>query len=195
MGLLSTDVKGTTKKGSLNFFSRYNDEFLKKQYDRIMEKNPHLDKISFEEFKEIKVAQYRAAMVELRMLLGLMAIIMFAGAHADDDDEFSYKENKAVRIALKTIAKLQQEMMFSVDPTEGGYLFQNPIPVLGMIRKAKNVFENGIDETRDLIFGEDSPRDKTPFLYYSSGFLQGMTQLRKVFEVFDQDKAISGYKR
>ena len=160
-----------------------------------MEKNPYLDKITFEEFKEIKVAQYRAAMVELRMLLGLMAMVMFAGAHADDDDEFSYKENKAVRIALKTVAKLQQEMMFSVDPTEGGYLFQNPIPMLGMVLRAKNVLHNGLDETRDLIFGEDSPRDKTPFLYYASGFLQGMVQLRKVFEIFDQDKAISGYSR
>lgn len=195
MGYLSSDIKGEKKSKSLNLFSRYNEEALRNQYDSIIEKNPFLDKISFEEFKEIKVAQFRAAMVELRVLLGLAALVLLAGMHADDDDEFSYRENQATRVAFKIVSKLQQEMMFTLDPTEGGYLFQNPLPMLGMVLRAKRAISNGIDETTDLIFGEDSPRDKTPFLYYSSGFVMGLIQLRKVFEIFEQDKAVSGYTR
>jgi hypothetical protein len=181
----------TTKTGMME---RYSDEFLMTQFNKIKESRPDV-KMSFEEFKELKQAQYRASMVELRIILGLIALVFATATLADDDDEPLYKENQAVRIALKTISKLQQEMMFSVDPTEGGYLFRNPIPVLGLFMQAKNAVSNGYDEIRDLALGENSKQDKTPFGYYSLRFAVGWNQLRHLLELFDQDKTITGYKK
>lgn len=179
----------TTKSGIMQ---RYTDDFLKTQYQRIKESRPDLT-MTFEEFKELKQAQYRASMVELRVILGLIALVFATASLAGDDDEPLYKDNLAVRIALKTISKLQQEMMFSIDPTEGGYLFRNPIPVLGLFMMAKKAITNGYDELKDTLIGENSTQDKTPFGYYSMRFIVGWNQMRHLLEFFDQDKAVVGY--
>jgi hypothetical protein len=189
-GKITSDVKGESKKGSLNIFSRYSEESLRKQYERIVANKFQYSDISFEEFKEIKIAQYRAAMIELRTILAVSAMVLGAMALKGDDDEPLYRHDKATRIAIKMIAKLQQELMFTLDPTEGGYLMRNPIPMVSTIIQAKRAIHNGFDELTDLIFGEDSPQDKTPWFYYSSGFITGFKQLTKVFEVFDENKRL-----
>ena len=55
------------------------------------------------------------------------------------------------------------------DPRQLIQIFRNPIPMTGLLTRSINTISNGFDETRDLLGGENSMSDKTPFpiLLYS----------------------------
>jgi hypothetical protein len=193
LGYLAS-TEETNKKIGLGVIRRYDDAFLQRQYERITKSRPDL-KMSFEEFKELKYAQYRAMMTELRVIVGLAILAMAAMSISGDDDEDKalYTESKFGRIGFKILAKLSQEMRFGIDPTESGYLFKNPVPMISMFLQAKRAIENFVDESRDGIFGENSKNDKTPIGYYSLRFVTGWNQMRHLIEWFDLDKSVAGY--
>lgn len=185
----------SNKKIGLGIIRRYDDSFLQNQYERILKRRPDI-KMSFEEFKELKYGQYRAMLTELRVIIGLALLVMAAASIPGDDDEDKalYTESKFGRIAFKILSKLSQEMRFGIDPTESGYLFKNPIPMLGMFITAKRALENFVDELTDDVYGEDSKKDQTPYGYYSLRFVMGWNQMRHFIEWFDLDKSVAGYK-
>ena len=97
------------------------------------------------------------------------------------------------RAANKALAKANSEVMFFVNPFEAVRMGESPLPVLGLMKDLTHTVSNTVDTFKDLtaeeIFGQKrDKRDKTPAFYYSSRWIPGVSQLRKVLELFEQDK-------
>jgi hypothetical protein len=125
--------------------------------------------------------------VELRIILGMMAVVMFF-AGAGDDGKPRYYSNWATRSLHKILSKAGSELTFMWNPTEFLRLMINPFPVTSLLSQVKNTLKNGIDETRDYAFGENSPRDKTPPGYYMFQWVYGAPQMMRFLEVYEQMK-------
>jgi hypothetical protein len=71
-------------------------------------------------------------------------------------------------------------------PAQFVQLIKNPIPMTGLLTRGINTIVNGFDETRDLLFGENSVNDKTPSFYYLIQWTYGGGQLARFFELYKQ---------
>lgn len=155
--------------------------------------NPHLQgKLSFDEFLETRNAQLTAMLVEMRAILGFLMFLSFLGA-GGDDDEPRYMSNYITRTIYKSMAKTQSELTFMWNPDEFARLLANPLPLARILQNAKWTWQNTVDETRDLIYGENSPYDNSPMLYQTIQWAYGGNQLARFFEVFEVYKKAPNY--
>ncbi len=187
----------TTKLGQfakhLLFFGKLgkmNDSKTKEMFfDQWLEDNPqYKGKVTYDEFVDIQQKQVKALMIELRVLLTFAGLLMALLGDWDDDGEKDYKQWIVTRKLASTMFKVQQELSFVYNPVEFAKMIKNPIPMVGVVTDAFKAIFNGFDEIRDLIFGENSDSDKTPFLYYTNSLIPG-GQLAKFLEVFNKDVA------
>ena len=142
------------------------------------------DKVTYEDFLEIKQGQIKAMIVQLRFLIGIMGLAMFL-AGAGDDGKPRYASNFVTRTFHKIFTKAGSELTFMWNPTEFLRLVQNPWPLSSLFVQGIKTVTNGFDETRDLTFGENAPQDKTPAGYFMMQWMIGGPQLGRFFEVFD----------
>lgn len=166
--------------------NRINIERAKRQFVQFQLDNPKLKDVSFEQFLEIKRAQIKALMVELRVLFGFTSLIFFLGANSDDDDTPRYMDNWFTRTIYKTMTKGESELIFMWNPNEFIRLVRNPLPMANILSDAAKTIGNGLDETRDLLAGENSPYDKSPGLYYLVQWMYGGVQLSRLTELYKQ---------
>lgn len=146
--------------------------------------------VTFEDYLEIKEAQIKAVIVEIRVIATIMAMATVLGMKGDDGEP-NYYANWFTRTMYKVFTKTGSELTFMWNPTEFERLLKNPFPVVSLITQFKNTMVNTFDETRDTIFGENSKQDKAPMWYYSSQWVPGLSQLTRFFEVFEQQKKTS----
>jgi hypothetical protein len=168
--------------------SRTNEIRAKREFMKWQLKNPVLkEKVTFDDYLEIKEGQMKAMLVELRTIIGVMALAMFLGGAADDGEKRYYK-NFVTRNIYKIFSKAGSELTFMWNPSEFERLMKSPFPVTGLITQVKNTVLNGFDETRDLIVGENNKRDKSPAGYYLMQWMYGAPQLMRFFEVYKNMK-------
>jgi hypothetical protein len=167
---------------------RVNETRARIMYDkwRVDHKNLR-DKISYEDFLEIKEGQIKAMTMQLRFIIGMMALAMFLGAKGDDGEP-RYYENFVTRNLYKMFSKAGSELTFMWNPAEFVRLVRNPWPLSGLITQFIKTVGNGFDESRDIMFGENSPQDKAPIGYYMIQWMEGGPQLSRFFEVFENMK-------
>lgn len=167
---------------------RINIERAKREFLKWQLKNPNLkDKVTFDDFLEIKEGQMKAMLVELRAIIGVMTLALFLAGSADDGEKRYYK-NFVTRNIYKIFSKAGSELTFMWNPTEFERLMKNPFPITSLLTLFKNTVKNGLDETRDFVVGENSNQDKSPALYYLSQWMYGGPQLIRFFEVFENMK-------
>lgn len=166
-----------------------NLERAKAHFNKWLAQHPEArkDGTTFEDYLEIKEAQIKAVITEIRVISSILALAMFLGMKGDDGEP-RYYSNWATRTMYKIFTKTGSELTFMWNPTEFERLLKNPFPVVSLISLFKNTVVNTFDETRDTVFGENSKQDKAPMWYYTSQWVPGMTQLTRFAEVFEQQK-------
>jgi hypothetical protein len=167
---------------------RTNIARARRMYASYIAENPHLkDTMTFENYLEVKEGQMRAALVELRTVLSFMIAIHIMGTSAGDDKKQApYMANWASRFMFKNLTKAQSELTFMMSPAQLTQLIANPIPLTSMLTKALKTLTNGFDETRDLLFGENSVNDNTPMGYYLLQWSYGGSQVARLIELYKQ---------
>ena len=123
-------------------------------------------------------------------------LVFAAGGDWDDDGHPDYRDNYALRQLYKVILKAQMELGFSTNPKDVITLLgKGLLPISKVLVDIANTFGNTVDESRDIVFGENSPQDKTPVGYYSTRWIKGVNGLRKTVDWFyEQDKTPAGAK-
>lgn len=175
---------------------RVNRDKNKKYYYQWLIRNPQVSKRVdseelFEEFLATKEGQIRALLIEVRTLAMFIGLMTYLGGNADDGDP-RYMSNYATRTIFKLMFKTQTEISFVWNANEFTRMTANPFPLAAILTDFGNTLRNTTDETRDFLFGENSPRDKTPAFYYTMQWAYGGRQLAKLFELFDQNKKPAG---
>jgi hypothetical protein len=181
---------------------RLNIEMLQKKYEKYIADNPDTaDRISLQEFIDAHEGQLKAMVAELRVLLTFMLLVSSMALGSDDEDDvLSYKHGYVQRMTYKMITKGVSELQFFYNPTNMITLVDNPIPVLRFGTSVVKSFNNTIDETRDLVVGEDykgfidwkeDPNDKTPVGYETTKFIKGFNGMRKIIDtIYEGDERI-----
>jgi hypothetical protein len=180
---------GLMEKYHIFGFQRINEERLKLKYNLWLSENPEMiNKVSYEEFLEVKKGQLRAAMAVMRTIIGSLALIMML-KFPDDDEEPIYMKNWVSRTAYKVLTKAESELAFVWTPNEFIKMLENPAPMLQLLGLAGKTLKNGSDEFLDFIYGENSPQDKSPAGYYMTQWAPGGSQISRFLELFE------GYKK
>jgi hypothetical protein len=155
-------------------------------YIKHLEEHPELvGRMSFEDFLEVKEAQMRAFVNEIRAILMFAMIISVMGGDGDGE-EAPYMANWFSRFMYKNFTKAQSELTFVWSPQQLAQLIKNPIPMTGLLTRAISTGMNGFDEARDLLNGEDSLNDKTPVGYYLLQWVYGGGQIARFAEFYSQ---------
>jgi hypothetical protein len=163
---------------------RVNMVRAERAYNKFIEENKHLkDKVNFDMYLEIKQGQIKAMLVEARIILSLLGLLIFLSGVGDDGKK-RYQNMWITRTGYKILNKAGSEMTFMWNPKEFERLMKNPFPTTSLITQAINTLSNTLDESRDLIFGENSTRDMTPKMYYTLQWFKGAPQMMRFWEVY-----------
>lgn len=167
---------------------RVNEQSARIKYEEWSIKNPNEAKLtSFEDYVAIKRKQIGYALREVRAIIALYTLILAMGLEGGDDEPY-YKQNIALRNTYRILNKSLAEIGFAYTPSEFTRLLNNPIPAISVLKQVGNTLSNTGDEIRDEVVGENSNRDKTPVLYYTSQWINGFSGVAELFELTEQDK-------
>jgi hypothetical protein len=166
---------------------RSNQDRAKLMYNEWIRKTGQdYKKVTFEMFLETKEAQMRAMMTELRTIMIFISTLLFLGADGDDDGKPRYMESYLGRLIFKGAAKANSELTFLMSPAQLAQMVRNPLPVASVLTDFIKLFKNTFDEGRDVIFGENSPYDKSPAFFYTIQMAYGGNQLSRFLELYQQ---------
>jgi hypothetical protein len=177
-----TDEQGRVRK------VRTNIKRARRMYIGYMNKNKQLaSQMSFDQFLEVKEAQMKAGIVEIRtMVMFLIAIHLLGAGGGDDKQPPPYMANWFSRFMYKNLTKAQSELSFMWSAPQLFKLISNPVPMAGLLTRSLKTVFNGFDETRDFFMGEDSFNDNTPFPYYTIQWIYGGGQVARLMELWPQ---------
>jgi len=175
-----------------NHFNKMSEQATKDFYAKWALKNPDFSgKITEEMFMEAKQAQINAMIAEVRAIMIFLSVIALMG-YKGDDDQALYKKNWATRNLMKVLKRAESELAFTYTPREFIRLTTNPLPIMRLLTDVGKTLGNSADELRDYLYEENSKQDKTPVGYYSSQWIVGVQQMRRLIEIYEQDKKIPG---
>ena len=151
-------------------------------------KNQYGDEITFEQYQQAKINQLRTLIYQLRVLALMAIIMMFAGGDWDDDGKPDYRQTWVGRQAYRVFNRVWGETASMYSFTDFNRLIGGGgLPVWSLVEDVFKLLSNGMDETRDLIVGENSSKDTTPMFYYTIGWVPLLARLRKIFELADSE--------
>jgi len=159
-------------------------EYAEKKYQEFLEINPQLrGRFTKQDFIQLMEDKMRGAIIEARMAAALGALVLFlsAGLNWDDPDE----NNIITRNLFLMLKRTSLELSFPYSPGSAVELAKFPFPVMSLIKNMDQIYNNTIDETRDLVLGENSKRDTTPMLYYTSKQIPLLNQVMNVAGLFN----------
>ena len=161
-------------------------QFMKGEKDsqRLIEKGDPEYEIEFKKFLELKRANVRAALSEIRAVLLLMMSLMALGGDWDDDGDIDIRETWAGRQFHRFVNRTYREVAFFLDVTEMTGQRSTGIPLINTAGQFLSWTNNSFDELTDAIFGEDDKPDKTPVGYYTFKFIPGLTSLVSFMELY-----------
>tara|TARA_R100001463_G_scaffold26997_5_gene62826 strand:+ start:8992 stop:13365 length:4374 start_codon:yes stop_codon:yes gene_type:complete len=167
-----------------HYKGRMGGKFAEKKYQEFLESNPHLrDRFTKEEFIQLMEDKMRGAIIEARTASALGALLLFlsAGLNWDDEDD----NNIVTRNMFLMLKRTSLELSFPYSPGSVVELAKFPFPVMSLIKNIGQIKDNTIDETRDLLFGENSNRDSTPQMYFISKQIPLLNQVMNVAGLFN----------
>jgi hypothetical protein len=167
---------------------------MKEMYDLFIENNPDFaDKVSFKDYLNEYKGQMRSLSREIKIFAGILLVhaallpLLFPGDD-DEDKGIVFNSISGVLGRLTTELGFYLPAPFTPGMTEFKKLIsKDPMPLTRALDDVGNIVGNTYDETRDLIFGEDSNRDKTPALYYGASVF-GMKNAFKYIGITDTDE-------
>jgi len=188
------NIKQEIAEGQFNKFlaNRFGEaKFMKGEEGskRLIQKGDTEYEIEFKKFLELKRANIRAALSEVRAVILLMLSIMALGGDWDDDGDIDIRETWAGRQLHRYLNRIYREVAFFIDWREFvGSPRSTGVPLISMGGQFIKWVDNSFDELTDSVFGEDDSPDKTPVGYYTFKFLPGLASFVSYFEIYPQYK-------
>ncbi len=145
---------------------------------------------AYDNFVEMKRANIRGALTELRAVLALMALMLVMGGDWDDDGTKDLHQSWTGRKLSGIVNRIYREVAVFADPRELAGPRSSGIPLLSLAQNGLKFTSNSLDEFRDTLFGEDSNRDRTPAGYYTWKFVPGLHGIVQMAEIYPQDKIV-----
>jgi hypothetical protein len=143
----------------------------------------------FEKFIDLKRANMRAAVGEIRAVSLLMMLIMLMGGDWDDDGKVDIRQTWIGRKLYAVTNRIYRETAVIIDPREFMNSRSTSVPLVSLGTNLINLVANSIDEIRDVTFGENSQSDRSEFGYYTFKFFPGLNGVVKAAEIYSQDKS------
>lgn len=172
---------------------KIDDSAARQHYEAFKQLNPKSE-LTFDEYIEVKRAAIRASLMEAQIFISFLAVIAMLGSDWDDDDIPMWRETWAMRQVYRILNKSKSEIAFTFNPTDYAKLLANPLPMSSLFVDTAKLLNNTVDESMDILFGEErliggtKSNDPTSLTYYSLGFIPGMYQIRRFFELFEVDE-------
>ena len=124
-------------------------------FQKFLAENPqYSDKITYAEYEDIVKRQIRSAIVELRLLLGLSAMLMMAMGDWDDDGERDFNKYLVTRKLASIFLKTSQELSFAWDINSFTKTIANPLPMLSLVSDAKKTIISSLAVIYNRTLGE-----------------------------------------
>ena len=162
-----------------------NKQYLEVKFFEFLDENPDLEgKVTLDQFIEMNESKLKAFAMELRILY-IIAILAFGLSKAIPDDD---EDALASFIAKNTYAGANRallELTFWLSPSSVNEIITRPPAIIGLANDFAKMFSNTLDETRDIILGDNNKNDKTGLFYYSSKLTPIINPAVKMFDVFD----------
>jgi|TARA_R110001606_G_scaffold209896_2_gene357108 hypothetical protein len=152
-------------------------------------KDPEQREEMFKDYVEMKRANIRAHLMEMRLTLLFMLLLMVMGGDYDDDGKIDIRQSWAGRKLYAAVNRTYREVAVFTQPQE--FLESGRatgIPLLTLGREVFKLSSNTVDEMRDDLLGEDSNRDKTNRFHYTFKMIPGLNAFSKTFETSAQYK-------
>lgn len=152
-------------------------------------KNPATREVLYQDYLEMKQGNIRAFLMEFRLTLALFGLLMLIGGDWDDDGKKDIRQTWAGRKLYNTINRTYREIAVFTQPQE--FLESGRatgIPLMSLGQNIISAASNTIDEIGDSILGEDSKKDATGYMHYTSQILVGGNALSKALELRPIDK-------
>lgn len=171
-----------------------NEVTAKLHFEKWKLNNPDVDsRMTYEEYKEIVDAQVNATIGEVRVLALVLVLMLVLGHDYDDDDVPLYKEFWATHKLYQMLSRTSTEIGFASPFNPNGVfeferLVRSPIPLTKLVSDVYRALGNFGDESIDAITGRKDNRDKTGWFYYTMGLTPGAYQLRRLFNLYEQDQ-------
>lgn len=174
-----TIVSGLTSQGlqflpdlmTGNFTDKdYYNDILRKRYNDYIELNPNFSPdsengLSFEEYKEINLANIKASVAELIFAASLVSTVLYASSDDEDNDEMSTIE----RVIAENLGRYSQELTFWLDPmTIIGTLTDNTMPVTGLLNNTWGLLRDTSQQLFGVAFFDDELMKKAKPLKYAA---------------------------
>jgi len=143
----------------------------------------------FQDYLEMKRANIRAHLMEMRLTLLFMSLLMLMGGDYDDDGKIDIRQSYAGRKLYAVVNRTYREVAVFTQPQE--FLESGRatgIPLLSLGREVMKLSSNTVDEMRDDLLGEDSNRDRNNRFHYTFKMIPGLNAFAKTFETSDQYK-------
>lgn len=176
----------------MGFYSIYDSrgidtELATKFLEEFKKENPGIE-ITLEEFIELRKSKLQGTAAELRiyMLMGL-TLTLLAYLGFDDDDE----NNVLVRNLYKAWRRSFLEVSFFFDTESVTSIVSSPLPLWRLTNDVSTLWKNTADESLDLLFGEDSARDRSPKLHYLSKQIPILNQILEIMGYYDKNNVKS----
>lgn len=161
-----------------------NEKVSKELYDNFKKENPET-KISFEEFVELRMGKIKSTLFEIQIVGMLYIIALLTGALVPEDDD-----DKITKIVTSNLYKAAfgsfLEASFFLNPHAMSQMLASPFALLGFVTNVYNILTNAADESRDAVFGENSPTDKSPLGYYTSKTLPAINATTDFLDTWDK---------
>lgn len=160
-------------------YSASNEE-LEAHFEQFLKRNPDMKgKIDLMQYMDLRERTIREAIAEMRTLTGMMLLLMAAKADWDDDGEEDYKKSAATKHTFRLVRRMYLELSFFSNPMSFTEITRNPIPIVSIGTDLIKSFNNGFDETLDIVM--DNERDKTGYLHH----LKKLSPGKPLFRVFE----------
>ncbi|MCK5644048.1 MAG: hypothetical protein KAJ19_24835 [Gammaproteobacteria bacterium] len=194
MVMMNVYSKGGEKTADNPRGRNINMEVTKRFYDKYREANPDTS-LTMEEFVELRVAKLQGMAKELQIFLSFSLIVFAGKAMLPDEDEEAL--TKVSRLMAQNSFRVTQrgllELSFFFDPESATTILKTPLPSLRFFVNLQKTLTNTVDETRDVIFGEDATREKTPRWYFLSKTIPVVSAGVDFFDAFDTYNKERGY--
>ena len=145
----------------------------------------------YQEFLNMKRGNIRAVLVEIRATLAFLILLANLGGDDDGDGKTDIRQTYLGRKFHNILNRAYRETAVFTQPwefLEAGRA--TGIPLLNIGGQLKNWSVNTVDETYDIITGEDpyTNDDRTEKFYYTFKLLPGLNSFSKAIEMFPRQK-------
>lgn len=175
-----------------------NEVAARKQYDEYFAAHPTASKteFTFDDFLQLRLNKLKALAYEFQsiVILFLLAMASKGLIPEPEDKDDNYFMTLATQNLYRSLYGSFLEASFFVNFASAQDIITSPTAMIGHINNITGFFNNIVDETRDLITGEDykgfliwdkDSRDKRGPFYFTTRLLPGANAAQDFFNLYD----------